>query len=184
MKTIPLTKGQVALVDEADYLELSRYRWRALRRGTRRRASYYAVRTGRDRETVYMHRQILGLEPGDGLLGDHRNRDTLDNRGDNLRAVTPLENSMNRTVPFWHASRFKGVVWRKAERKWQAQLHTSGRTVYLGCFESEVEAARAYNAKAVEVWGDSAALNEVPMRIFAVEEIEPYQRKRSSGGGR
>ena len=89
-KTIPLTQGKLALVDDADFEWLNQWKWHAVRFRDR----YYAVRTATENETsspttVYMHRLIMGTDTGQAT--HHLNNDGLDNRQDNLRVCTPKE---------------------------------------------------------------------------------------------
>jgi hypothetical protein len=61
-----------------------------------------------------------------------------------------------------HAARvseFVGVFWHAHSQKWQAQISYRGKTVFAGSFDDEVEAALAYNEKAIELFGADARLN-------------------------
>lgn len=142
MPTIPLTQGQRARVDWCDYRELAKYKWYA----QSCTGKVYAARAtskakGRRRKIVLMHRQIAGLQHGDGLSVDHRNHDTLDNRRANLRIVTHRENHENRQK---HSRYGVGVFKREGFRNpFEASLQVDGRTVHLGRFETAAEARRA-----------------------------------------
>lgn len=171
-REIPLTRGMVAVVDDQDYDELSKFRWFA-KCG---RWTWYAERnTPRDengrRSTVRMHRQILGVI-GD-IEVDHRNGDGLDNRRANLRTATAQENQRNRThKPAGSSSRFHGVRWHAKSGKWEARIADGERTAngcaknrFLGHFASETEAALAYDAAARVSFGDFASLNFPDMAV-------------------
>jgi len=99
MKLIPLTQGQFAKVDDADYDELSKHKWCA--HWHHRRSLFYAVRSSRTPNgkirTIMMHRQVLGLIDRK-THGDHKNHNTLDNQRENIRAVTNSQNHMNRNA--------------------------------------------------------------------------------------
>lgn len=146
MAEIALTRGKVALVDDADLALVSRFKWCA----KRHRRTWYAE-TWNGGDHLYMHSLILGAK---GC--DHVNGDGLDNRRENLRTATPTENNRNRR-PIG-ASRFKGVSPRKSGT-FRAAIKVAGKTLWLGVFSTEEEAARAYDAAAVEHFGEFAWLN-------------------------
>ncbi len=162
MKKIPLTQGQAALVDDEDYEELSKDKWYA---SQHRSGSYYATRsTKRDasgnHRTIYMHRQILGVSPGEHV--DHANHRTLDNRRVNIRKCSRSLNNANAHKRKGCSSRFKGVTWCKRRGKWTARIKCEGRKrKHLGYFGDEIAAARAYKAEAIIQFGEFALLNDV-----------------------
>jgi hypothetical protein len=89
-------KGQfVALVDDADYEELSKYRWSvAAMYKARNHGLLYAVRT-EDKRTIYMHHEIIGM-PSKGKVIDHIDWNGLNNTRGNLREATVSQNKLNR----------------------------------------------------------------------------------------
>lgn len=138
MLEIPVYRnGEVvahALIDDVD-ADQAQHRW-----GTTPGCNYVRRRAGA--VIVYLHREILGLVPGDGLEVDHRNRDRFDCRRENLRVVTRVENSQN--VPGRPGtSAHRGVAWDKARQRWRAQVMIAGRQHQLGRFDTEDEAAAA-----------------------------------------
>ncbi len=154
-KTIPLTQGYVAIVDDADYEELMQRKWYATRMGGGVKAACW--RNGRH---LYMHRVIMKAKEGEYV--DHANHDTLDNRRrSNLRTCTNAQNQANRRKLSGCSSQFKGVYWSKHAGKWLARITTNYRMLHLGYFDDEVLAARSYNAAAIEHFGEFALLNEV-----------------------
>lgn len=110
----------------------------------------YAL-TGMNGSLVYLHKLIRP----DLEVVDHKNRDKLDNRRSNLRDGSGGLNGHNKTA--WGASDFLGVWWNKG--RWTAQISKNGIAYSLGRFSTEVEAARAYDRKALELWGSDANLN-------------------------
>lgn len=90
---------------------------------------------------------------------DHINRNTSDNRISNLRAATQAQNSCNKGAR--GKSKYRGVYWHNKNRKWVTSLRKEGVSHYVGCFECEIEAAKAYNEKAKELHGEFASLNDV-----------------------
>jgi hypothetical protein len=150
MKLIPLTKGAFAAVDDEDYALLSRFKWR-LAKG---KGSSYA-QTQLKRRTIKMHRLILG-----GQHVDHRDGNGLNNQKHNLRPATPTQNSWNRKAQK-HSSKYKGVHFMKANRKWMASIRLEGKKKHLGYFENEFDAAMAYDAAAAANFGNFARTNKM-----------------------
>lgn len=151
---IPLTRGYVALIDAADMPLVGSVGW-AAQPG---RSTVYAYGRYGGR-VASMHRVLLGLNVGDGKHVDHINGDGLDNRRCNLRVCTNRENQHNRQH-HRGTSRYKGVSWHKSGRKWIAAIMPrDGNRKYLGLFQSEESAARAYDAAARELFGEFARCN-------------------------
>lgn len=146
-RTIELVNGRgVVLVDAGDYESLSRHRWQMMHG--------YAGRKVKG-ATVLMHREILGLTDRATKV-DHKNHNGLDNRRSNLRPCSHSENMRNSRIRRNKIhSRYKGVSRYKSTGRWVAFLR--GR--YLGSFSSEIEAARTYDAAAIEQYGEFAHPN-------------------------
>lgn len=117
-------------------------------------ATHYAV-ARIDGRNVHLHRLVANAP--EGMDVDHINGDGLDNRRENLRVCTRTQNQANRRPN--RGRRTKGVS-RTRYGTWQAYIYVAGRKQHLGTFPTEAEAAQAYNAAAVEAWGDFARLNE------------------------
>jgi hypothetical protein len=109
-----------------------------------------------------MHRHILGLSQGDPEV-DHVNGDRLDNRRANLRFPPTRSEAMANQAKQQRltSSRYKGVTWSKYAKRWSAQIKINRKMRYLGYFDTQEEAALAYNAAAIEVWGEFAHPNVV-----------------------
>lgn len=139
------------LVDAVHYEWLNQYKWTARQAGR----TWYAHRH-RKGGSISMHREIM--RPGPGLVVDHIDRNGLHNRESNLRVCTPAENQRNRPA-VGGSSQYKGVSYDKEHKKWEAGIHINGRRIHIGLFESEIEAARAYDRVARELFGEFAYLN-------------------------
>lgn len=149
---VPLTRGQSAIIDDADAHLIAGRRWMA-RPVIRCPGVFYAQATS-GRSTIYMHRLILGAVPGEFV--DHINRDGLDNRRVNLRLATIGQNNTNR-ITRAGASGFRGVY--KTKDKFSARIWKDGRSRSLGSFQNPAEAARAFDDAARKIHGDFAVLN-------------------------
>lgn len=155
---VPLTRGKSALVDAADAVGILCLRWCATQIGK----TWYAMRalprtSDGKRRFEYLHRRILGDVPG--MVVDHINRDGLDCRRANLRHVTHSENLANQGVSRGNRSGFKGVSWDRQTGRWGAHIQCGGRSERIGRFATAEDAARAYDRRARECFGEAAGLN-------------------------
>ena len=147
MRTIKLTQGKVALVDDCDYDVLLQYNWYA----KRDKKAFYAVRNIRKvdgkRKHEPMHRIVLarklGREIAPGMMPDHEDGNGLNNQRYNLFEVTHRGNNEN--VHIAKTSQHIGVCWDKARGKWLATIK-NGKYIYLGSFSTELKAALAREA--------------------------------------
>lgn len=157
---IRLTNGEFAKCDMADRALLERYRWSPNRCGRTTYAIAHSTGSHKTRKGLKMHRLILN--PADGVYVDHINGDGLDNRRCNLRLATKAQNARNSTFKrAGSSSKFKGVCFRSDTGKWRAYVRSEGKKKFLGQFESEVEAAAAYNAAALKEYGEYARINNI-----------------------
>ena len=118
-------------------------------------------KTGFKRRTnLRLHHLIVGKPPR-GTMIDHIEHNGLDNRKENLRFVTNQQNQQNSRSSKNSSSKYKGVSWSKARKIWYASIMHERKSIAIGRFTCEHEAALAYNKKAVELWGENALLNKV-----------------------
>jgi len=152
VRYIPLTQGKYAIVDAEDYERVNRYKWCLSRTG---KQLYAQRRTGG--KTIRMHQFIMN--PPKGMVVDHIDGNGLNNRRSNLRICTRPENNLNRRRHPRNTTGFKGVYQNKKTGKYSAQVCLKGKPTRLGSFVTAVEAARAYDRKAIELFGEFARLN-------------------------
>jgi hypothetical protein len=156
-----------AIIDNEDYDELSKFKWSAARDS--RNSIFYATRTeiiDGKRKTVSMHRLVA--KTPENKHTDHINGDGLDNRKSNLRICTVSQNGMNRTRSKRRMySKYKGVSKctkisnGKTYSYWQVRIGFDKKTIWVGEFDNEVEAAIAYNTAALKYHGNFANLNKI-----------------------
>lgn len=148
VKEIPLTQGQIALVDDEDYEWLNQFKWNAMwRPGIQgyyaTRSKYLGMKNGKSmKKTIRMHRLITNAPKG--MVVDHMNHDTLDNRKLNLRICSQRQNCQNRKDKT--SSKYPGVDWCNTMKKWRSTIMINGKSRIIGYFREEREAAKAYEA--------------------------------------
>jgi hypothetical protein len=160
MRTIQLTKGYIARVDDSDFDWLSQWRWYA---DVKSACRVYARRDGWDRNTkrnvkIYMHRAVVSAPVGVSV--DHIDHDGLNNSKSNLRLATGSQNNANARYTAG-SSGFRGVTQRvgKTSTRYIAQIQVDRTVRYLGIFGAIEDAARAYDAAALDAFGEFAVLN-------------------------
>jgi hypothetical protein len=159
MKQLRLQNGSVALVDDEDYEELSKFKWYADQRSRScyiRRLERNNTPEGPRQRCVYLHRQIM--QPPPGMDVDHINSDATDNRRENLRICTRSQNNQNARRRVDSNQSYKGV-WITQNGKYASRIYDGGKKVHIGVYDNEVSAAEAYDRKAKELFGAYAKLN-------------------------
>jgi len=158
-REITLTRGLVALVDDADYdAVVAAGKW-YVQPGPN---TFYARRSYKrdgDRWSIQMHNFLTGWS-----FVDHIDGNGLDNRRSNLRPADDSQNQMNRGAPSNNTSGFKGVG--RERLGWRARIHIGGRSIYLGYFDTPIDAARAYDEAALHHYAEFARTN-FPQEISA-----------------
>jgi hypothetical protein len=159
---VELTQGQKCLLDPEDWQIAKNYRLYAARRGK----SFYVETNVRDpsRESGWKRMMLHKLltQTGPDQIIDHKSRNPLDCRRSNLRNANHSESTANRGPDRDKiTSRYKGVFFDNRVKMFRAVIRFNGKKIHLGYFACEENAARAYNAKAFELFGGFAYLNPV-----------------------
>lgn len=139
------------LIDEEDYDLVAQYRWyRSVRKNV-----IYARRLFKHESKwcpQYMHSLITGWP-----IVDHIDHDGLNNMRSNLRPATKGQNVRNARAHTRGASPYKGVS--RTRKRWKSQITFEGEHYHLGHYDTQIEAAHAYDSAARELFGEFAFLN-------------------------
>lgn len=153
MKEIILSRGMVALVDDEDFERVNQFKWNAQKGKKTFYASRY-IHGSISQRGKKMHQLIM-----EGKMSDHIDRNGLNCQKSNLRPCTNQQNQMNRPGRENSSSTYKGVSWQKKIKKWGAYIRVDYKLIHLGFYVSEIEAAKAYDKKALELFSEFAYLN-------------------------
>lgn len=157
MKTIKLTKGYETIVDDEDYEFLTQWKWHAKVIGRTvyaRRSVTLSTKNINGRfihSNIYMHR-LINQTPAN-LITDHKDGNGLNNRKENIRSATILQNNRNKAPYKGGTSKYKGVN-LESNGKWRARIKIEGQSFDLGYFTDELEASNAYEERAKKVFGE------------------------------
>lgn len=177
MVLIKLSHGLFAKIDDKDFEKVSQFEWFAYRiagMGQSGKTYLYGFKPGRKvkkegekypsgkqkYQRVWLYNFLM--EPSEGMIVDHINGDPLDNRRSNLRIITQKQNVLNRGKRVnGKTSKFLGVSKNVEKKKFIASIKILGKSLYLGSYSNEEDAAKAYNEAAIKYFGEFARLNEI-----------------------
>lgn len=113
------------------------------------------------KKNAFLHNFIM--KPPAGKCVDHKDRNGINNVRSNLRIATHSQNHGNKSKPRdvknIKTSQYKGVSWDTSTAMWAGMIGCQGKQYFLGRFSSEIEAAKSYDAKAYELFGEFAFVN-------------------------
>lgn len=155
-KIIPLTKGFVTIVDEADYDWLNQWKWH-YSKGRAHRTERIGLRKYNRKIHFLMHRVIKNAPKN--MVVDHKDGDALNNCRSNLRICTQCQNTKNQTPRKNTTSKYKGVSWSEERQKWVVFISHDKHHIPLGRYIDEIKAAIVYNEAALKLHGEYAKLN-------------------------
>jgi len=158
------------IVDDDDFDSVCNFKWRTIGRGVNN-LLYYA-QAYVDGKTVRLHRLILNPLPHEII--DHRDGNGLNNQRSNLRLCTQYQNLLNMRSHAKSSSVYKGVSWSKVLKKWVAFGNLNGKQKGIGSFDSEFDAAMAYDDFVLKNHGEFARLN-YPEQDYVFEVNRDWQ---------
>ena len=149
-------------VDDEDYEHFNQWKWSVSKNGNTFYASREIREDGKKRKSL-IHREILNLI-NSKILTDHIDHNGLNNQRENLRLCNTSQNAGNRRIDSLQtmnsSSKFKGVYWDNSRNQcWRSAIRVNGKRHHLGSFDSEIDAAKAYNEAAIKYFGEFACLN-------------------------
>ena len=159
MKSLDVGQGRKAKLDDADYAAAAAFTWHSWEAGGRFWvARNRSLKVAENRGKIYLH--LLVLKAKKGALVLFRNRDTLDFRRSNLVIADRQAAAARRNLPRDDfSSEYRGVSWNRTNEKWQVAIKQHDKLLWVGAFDDERQAARAYDERASELYGEFATLN-------------------------
>lgn len=148
MKSVSLTRGLFAIVDDADHDLVSAHKWYAAKQPN----TFYACRDIRvqgKKKTLWMHREIN--KTPENMRTDHIDGNGLHNWRDNLRSATHTENMVNNFRHTPKRPKYRGVSWHKGNQRWYAQITVDRKNIYIGSFSSQEAARNAFEQRRSEL---------------------------------
>lgn len=169
MKSVPVVNSpnKPMVIDDEKFSEVMEHKWsirnpKLPESPNRHGSPYYPytwIRKEKGSYKIEIHRFLIPNVPK-GMQRDHKNGDIFDNRMCNIRICTPSQNSINRGISKNNTSGYKGVTRNPNKNKpWKATITKDGKTIHIGSFSSKINAAKAYDKKALELFGEFAYLN-------------------------
>lgn len=162
-KIIICSKSREFIVDDDVYLWAKEYKWQSSDKGNgciyaKRDFKKHEMTSGKKRKSIELHREITNAKSGEMI--DHINRNTLDNRRENLRFSDKSSNGHNCGPSKNLRHKYKGVYYHPTKKYWTAELSVRGQRTRKS-FKTELEAVLWYNEKAKELYGGFAYLNKI-----------------------
>lgn len=154
---IPLTQGEFAIIDPEDFDRVSKLTWHLLDQKIISKYAITNIKINGKNTTMRMHRFIMNAH--ESIKYDHINGNGLDNRKSNLRVCTPSQNTMNAPPQRNGTSKFKGVFWDNQKNKWACKIKFNGKSIHIGFYNNEIDAAKAYDLNAIEYFKNFARPN-------------------------
>jgi len=167
--------GASFIIDSDDFIKISKHSWWQVSNG------YFVSRINGN--YIGMHRFIMNVGKSKSII-DHINRNTTDNRKENLRIADQSGNGFNsNNNKAWRSSKYRGVSWNKGLQKWESYITYYYKKINLGYYISEEKAAVMYNCAVNYLAPEFAVLNDVPespphIKKYVYEKCKGYLIKK------
>lgn len=155
--------NQIVLIDDEDFDKIKHIKWRIEQSKCQPYVKFRTTDKNRKTMAFIMHRIIMNIEhlSWKEVIVDHINGNTLDNRKYNLRLANHNTNQYNTKKSIKNTTGYRGVDWRKQEKKYRVRVSYNGKRITIGWFHDIREAAKAYNEAAIKYHGEFAKLNDI-----------------------
>jgi len=163
LKEVPVSKGKyTALVDDEDYSRVMKHKWHRFTTKEKKvaYAATHVINKDGKRKRIFMHRFIFEHKEGSPQLS-HKDQNGFNNQRSNLGSLTFSENKAIAGLRSCNTTGYKGIYLENIRFKWCARIKKGGKSYFLGYYEYIEDAARAYNKKAKELFGEFAYQNVI-----------------------
>jgi hypothetical protein len=147
----------VALIDDEDYERVNQFKWCVYKNGKNLYAQRAILIEG-VKSAQSLHRFIMNAQSADPQI-DHKDGNGLNNQKLNLRFCTHGENMANSKPRIEKSSIYKGVLYHSRDKKYAVSIQHNKKRINLGYFDNEIDAAKVYDKKALELFGEFARPN-------------------------
>jgi hypothetical protein len=141
-------RGIEIQIDRNELWRIEKYKYYINKRFGKNIYFYHSVYNNGKNKSLHLHREIMDTPKG--MVCDHINGDTFDNRKCNLRNCTDIENHMNIRKTNRNKSGFKGVCWNKRAKKWEVTISINNKNKYLGLYLDKTVAHNTYRKAALK----------------------------------
>lgn len=146
--------GFTVSIDDEDYWMIEKWHW-MVRQLSKTAKRSYLIRKEHGKSILF-HREVNKTPPG--MVTDHIDHNTLNNKKSNLRTCTHGQNACNRELMRVNTSGYKGVCRSDSKHGWRARIKVNHQEIYLGAYKTKQEAYEAYRKAAIEIHGEYASL--------------------------
>lgn len=158
LKTIPVSQGRTAFVDDEDFERVSQHKWSLVKSPhDRTEYAHRSIKVNGKWRHISLHRFIMN--PPSGVKIDHKDGHGLNCQRSNMRECTHQQNLRNRRTKNKHGLKGVAFIKNRPNRQWMAKIRIDEGPKTIGYYSTALQAAAAYNEMAVKHFGEFAKLN-------------------------